>query len=308
MTATDPAPGDPASLPSSPASLPLLPSLPASLPPLPTLGAVSRRPPPGGARREWQDAVLVSAGWQTPRARTLLLELPPGTPAHVPGQHYVVRVARDDGSWAQRSYSVASAPERPVPTAPAQAGPALSGPQAGRGRRLELAVERLDDGELSPYLHEVSVGSTLQVRGPFGGWFIWRGDTPALLVGGGSGVVPLMSMQRWWRATGGRQPLRLVVSVRTPGDLWYREELGAETTVVYTRSAGQDSAGQAAAWQDARGRPPGRLDAGVLSAVLIPGATCYVCGSAGFAEHASRLLVELGVPATDVRVERFGPS
>jgi ferredoxin-NADP reductase len=228
---------------------------------------------------------VVSARPETVHARTLRLELPPGSPPHVPGQHYVVRVARDDGSWAQRSYSVASAPERSP---------------AGRpdgGRHIELGIERLVGGELSPYLHEVPVGALVEVRGPFGGWFIWRGDTPVLLVGGGSGVVPLMAMHRHWRATGARVPLRMVLSVRTPDDLWYRDELGPETTVVHTRRAPTGSA-----------RPPGRLDAATLLPLLIPGATCYVCGSAGFAEHAGQLLVDVGVATGDVRVERFGPS
>jgi ferredoxin-NADP reductase len=104
-------------------------------------------------------------------------------------------------------------------------------------------------------------------------------------------------MQRHWRAGGERVPLRLVLSVRTPDDVWYRDELGPETTVVHTRQAPPGSV-----------RPAGRLDAATLEPLVIPGATCYVCGSAGFAEHASRLLVDLGVPAGDVRVERFGPS
>jgi ferredoxin-NADP reductase len=265
----------------------------ADLPPLPTLGPVSRRAPVGGARRQWQPATVVEVRAETLHARTLRLDLPAGSPAHVPGQHYVVRVRRDDGSWAQRSYSVASAPA--LSAAPDRGAAAGGDPQGPR--QIELTVERLDAGELSPYLHQVSPGDVLQVRGPFGGWFIWRGEGPALLIGGGSGVVPLMSMQRYWRAGGRRQPLRMLLSVRTPADLFYAAELGEETTVVYTRQAPSDRPG-----------PIGRLDAATLQPLLLPGATCYVCGSAGFAEHASALLVELGVPAGDVRVERFGPS
>jgi ferredoxin-NADP reductase len=221
---------------------------------------------------------------ETGRARTLRLQLPPDAESHVPGQHYVVRAPRDDGSWAQRSYSVASAPDRG---------------REGTGPVIELTVERLEDGELSPLLHAAEVGARISLRGPFGGWFLWRGDTPALLVGGGSGVVPLMSMYRHWHAGGRRAPLRLVVSVRAPDDLYYRDELLADpgtVTVVHTRVSPPGA------------RPPGRLDAAVLEPLLVAGATCFVCGSAGFAEHASRLLVELGVPPTDVRVERFGPS
>jgi ferredoxin-NADP reductase len=253
------------------------------LPPLPTIGPVSRRPPPGGARKPWRRAVVVSLRMETRQARTLRLEVPPEAPPHVPGQHYVVRTARDDGSWAQRSYSVASARDPHRAT--------------GAGRQIELTVELLVDGELSPFLHAVAVGDEVEVRGPFGGWFIWRGDGPALLVGGGSGVVPLMSMQRQWRSGGRRQPLRMLYSVRSPDDVYYRDELGEETTLIYTRRGPVGST-----------RRPGRVDADSLLPLLLPGATCYVCGSAGFAEHASRLLVDLGVPATDVRVERFGPS
>jgi ferredoxin-NADP reductase len=219
--------------------------------------------------------------------------LPEGHP-HVPGQHYVVRVTADDGSQASRSYSIASAPEP------------RSGPPDRQGTHVELTIEHLEGGAVSPYLHdEVRVGDSVELRGPFGGWFVWRGDTPALLVGGGSGVVPLMSMLRHWRhlMADGREavPVAAVVSVRSPADLFYQGEYGPESTIVYTRTA---PAGQV--------RPPGRLDAGILAPVverLAPvGAVAYVCGSAGFAEHASQLLVELGFDAGAVRVERFGPS
>ncbi len=263
------------------------------LPPLPTLdGPLLRRLPPGGARREWQHGEVVEVRRETARARTLRLWLPEGQP-HVPGQHYVVRVTADDGSQASRSYSVASAPE----------------PTRGAGRpgtHVELTVERLDDGSVSPYLHdEVAVGGTVELRGPFGGWFVWRGDTPALLVGGGSGVVPLMSMLRHARRRAGTgrpvPPLAAVVSVRSPDELFYAGEYGPETTVVYTRLAPAGAV-----------RPPGRLDAAVLEplvARLAPaGAVAYVCGSARFAEAASQLLVDVGFDAGAVRVERFGPS
>lgn len=255
------------------------------LPPLPTLGAVSRRPPVGGARRSWVTARVEEVRPETATARTVRLALPPGSEAHVPGQHYVVRRRRDDGSWAQRSYSAASAPARVGP---------------GESRPVELTVERLEDGELSPYLHGVRPGDEVELRGPFGGWFLWRYDGPALLVGGGSGVVPLMSMLRTWRADPGPDPMRLVVSVRAPEDLYYAAELtgpaaGPDVTVVHSRRAPV-------------GGSPQRLDRAVLEPLLLPGATCFVCGSARFAEHASGLLVELGVSASDVRVERFGPS
>ncbi len=278
--------------------LPALPPLPTiggpALPTLPTIGGpLLRRLPPGGARRQWQQGEVVEVRRETSRARTLRIWLPEGHP-HVPGQHYVVRVTADDGSQASRSYSVASPPEP------------RTGPPDRTGTHIELTVERLEDGVVSPYLHDVvRLGDDVELRGPFGGWFVWRGDTPALLVGGGSGVVPLMAMLRYWRGRGDirgeRVPLALVVSVRSPDDLFYAGEYGEETTVVYTRTA---PAGLA--------RPPGRLDAGVLAPLverLAPaGAVAYVCGSAGFAEHASQLLVDVGFDAAAVRVERFGPS
>ena len=154
-----------------------------------------------------------------------------------------------------------------------------------KGTHIELTVERLEDGAVSPYLHdEVGVGDKVELRGPFGGWFVWRGDTPVLLVGGGSGVVPLMAMLRYWRQRGEPVPLALVESVRSPDDLFYAGEYGPETTVVHTRVAPAGAE-----------RPPGRLDAAILAPLverLAPaGAVGYVCGSAGFAEHASQLLV-----------------
>jgi ferredoxin-NADP reductase len=265
--------------------LPPLPTL-AGLPALPTLGPVSRRPPAGGARRSWQTARVVEIRVETPTARTYRLALPAGAERHVPGQHYDVRLRAPDGSTAQRSYSIASAPQS------RSAGPTFA----------ELSVERIADGDVSPYLHDVvQLGDELEVRGPFGGWFIWRGDTPVLLVGGGSGVVPLMAMRRYWAALGRPQPLRLVVSVRTPADLFYAGEYGEETSVVYTRQA-----------PDGDPRKPGRLAAETLEPLVSElsevDTVAYVCGSAGFAEHASQLLVSLGVDRGAVRVERFGPT
>lgn len=261
--------------------LPPLPSL-GGLPPLPTLGPVGRRPPPGGARREWVTATVDAVVPETAHARTLRLRLPDGTPPHTPGQHYVVRVARDDGSWAQRSYSVASAPADDVPT-------------------VDLTVERLDDGELSPYLHSLSVGDVVELRGPFGGWFVWRGERPVLLVGGGSGVVPLASVLRAWRGRGrpgGPAAMHLVVSVRTDADLFYAGDLAAAPDVTVVRTRQPDAA-----------RPAGRLSADDLRPFTAAGdLTVYVCGSAAFAEHATSLLVGLGVPPGAVRVEAFGPS
>jgi ferredoxin-NADP reductase len=228
----------------------------------------------------WQAARVVEVRDETARAKTFRLALERPTP-HLAGQHYVVRLTAPDGYRAQRSYSVASAPEA-----------------QGTGE-IELTVERLAEGEVSTFLHDVVVpGDELEVRGPIGGWFVWHGDTPALLVGGGSGVVPLMSMLRLARRTGRTDLVRLVLSVRSPADLYYAGELpGPETTVAYTRQAPPGTA-----------RPAGRLSVHDLPDVDAATTTAYVCGSAGFADAASRLLVGTGFPADRVRVERFGPT
>ncbi|MGF1648780.1 MAG: FAD-binding oxidoreductase [Kineosporiaceae bacterium] len=236
-----------------------------------------RRLPPGGARRHWQTARVVEVRPEAARVRTYRLTLPDWQ-RHVAGQHYVVRLVAADGYRAERSYSVASPPD-------------------DEGH-IELTVERLLDGEVSAYLFDaVEPGDELTVRGPFGGWFVWRGDVPAVLVGGGSGVVPLMAMLRHRRRRAAEVPVRLVVSVRSPADLIYAGEYGDESTVVYTRSAPPECP-----------RPPGRLRAEDLAPALLPGATVYVCGSAAFAGHAEALVLGLGVPPGDIRVERFGPG
>ena len=136
------------------------------------------------------------------------------------------------------------------------------------------------------------------MRGPIGGWFVWEGDVPALLVGGGSGVVPLMAMLRLARHNGKADLVRLVVSVRTPDDLYYADEIvGPETTIVYTRAT-----------PAALPRPPARLAPDDIPQPIAAGSRAYVCGSSGFADAASHMLVDLGVPTTQVRAERFGPS
>ncbi len=209
----------------------------------------------------------------------LRLEVPDRMP-HLAGQHYVVRLTAPDGYVAQRSYSIASAPADPL---------------------IELGVDQLPDGEVSGYLGEVvEPGDTLEVRGPIGLWFVWRADTPAVAIGGGSGVVPLIAMLRHARTIGRPDLLRLAVSARSPADLLYRAEIEESHAVVaYTRHADPGVLS---------GRPIGRLGAADLQPLLRAGAAYYVCGSAAFAEAISLLLVELGVPATDIRVERFGPS
>jgi ferredoxin-NADP reductase len=195
---------------------------------------------------------------------------------HLPGQHYVVRLTAEDGYTAQRSYSVASAPSDPL---------------------VELFIQRLDEGEVSTYLADVvAPGDQLEVRGPIGGWFVWDGATSALLVAGGSGVVPLVAVVRHARDLGRTDLLRLAVSSRTLAELPYADELiGAGALVVLTR-------------EPYGARPAGRITAGELLPLWEAGQTAYVCGSASFAESASRILVDLGVPPSTIRVERFGPS
>jgi ferredoxin-NADP reductase len=164
---------------------------------------------------------------------------------------------------------------------------------------IDLTVERFPDGEVSSFLHEVVVpGDTLEVRGPIGNWFVWEGDTPALLVGGGSGVVPLMAMLRLARATNRSDLVHLTVSVRTPADLYYAQELpGPETSVIYTRAAPLGTS-----------RAVGRLMHDDLAPRVRPDVTAYVCGSPRFADATTDLLIDLGVPSDRIRVERFGPT
>lgn len=226
----------------------------------------------------WQHATVLGITDETPRAKSFRLRLERPTP-HLAGQHYVVRLTAPDGYTASRSYSVASAPD-----------------DSGE---IELTVERLEGGEVSGFLHDgVELGDELEVRGPIGGWFVWAGTTPALLVGGGSGVVPLMAMLRLARRTESTNLIRLVVSVRSPDDLYYAAELpGPETSVLYTRHAppGED-------------RPSGRLTSADLPGDVDIDATVYVCGSPGFANHATDVLIAAGVPTAAIRVERFGPT
>jgi ferredoxin-NADP reductase len=228
-------------------------------------------------------ATVTAISDEAPRAKTLRLAVP-GRPDHLAGQHYVVRLTAPDGYTASRSYSVASAPGDPG-----------VGPDA-----IELAVERLDGGEVSGFLHDgLEVGDEIEVRGPIGRWFAWRGTTPAVLVGGGSGIVPLMSMLRLARRTGRTDLVRLVLSVRSPTDLYYADELpGPEVTIAYTRVA----------LPGAGARPAGRLAVDDLAPALLDDATVYVCGSPPFADAASELCLAAGVPTDRIRVERFGPT
>jgi len=235
----------------------------------------------GAPATGWQTATVVSSRDEAPRAKTFRLALSDPSP-HLAGQHYVVRLRAPDGYTASRSYSVASAPDG--------------------SNEIEITVERLEEGEVSTFLHDVvEAGDELEVRGPIGRFFVWDGDSPALLVGGGSGVVPLMAMLRHARRTGKSDRVRLVVSVRSPAELLYADELpGPETTVVHTREAPAGST-----------RPPGRItlaDLGPALSAVDPVTTAYVCGSAGFCDSVTALLVEAGLPVERIRVERFGPT
>jgi ferredoxin-NADP reductase len=198
--------------------------------------------------------------------------------AHLPGQHYDVRLTAPDGYRAQRSYSIASSP-------------------LDEGE-IELTIDRLDDGEVSPYFHDVVVeGDQVEVRGPFASYFVWRGESPVLLVGGGSGVVPLMAMLRHRRRTMPELPMRLVYSVRSPAELIYAQELGGDAVLTFTRQAPQG-------WDGHRGR----VDAALIASAADASATAFVCGSNGFVETATALLLDAGLAAGQVRTERFGPT
>jgi ferredoxin-NADP reductase len=240
-------------------------------------------------RLNWLVGQLADVRQETATARTLVLDVPTW-PGHLPGQHVDIRLTAQDGYSTERSYSIASAPD---------------------GSRVELTVERIDDGEVSPYLTEVlSHGDPLELRGPIGGYFAWHpGDTaPVLLVGGGSGVAPLMAMARTRIGTGGTAPMQLIYSTRSPGTLLYAQEIaglaarsaGLTADIVYTRAAPQG-------W----GGPVGRLDAARLKDLagpLDPAVQCFVCGPTGFVEGVANLLVSLGLGPRQIRTERFGPS
>ncbi len=225
----------------------------------------------------WRTATLTGIRPETPRATTFRFAVP-GWPGHVPGQHLLLRLTAEDGYVAQRHYSIASAPD-----------------DSGH---IELTLDRVEDGEVSGWFHTVArPGDRIEMRGPLSGFFAWPGDRPALLLGAGSGVVPLMSMVRHHRARDMRLPLRLLVSARGPEDLIYAREYGAETTAVFTRSAPE-------------GVAVGRMTAAHVAPFLAKqppsGWEAYVCGSNSFAEHASRLLVAAGQPVERIRIERFG--
>jgi len=236
-------------------------------------------------RLTWLATEVVDAVQETPRVRTLVLESR-GWTGHRAGQHVDVRLTAEDGYQAERSYSIASAPGQP----------------------LAITVEELEDGEVSPYLvGEVRAGDRFEIRGPIGGYFVWdgTGDAPVLLVAGGSGVVPLMSMIRQRAAIGSRTPTRLLYSSRSWDDVVYRAELGqpAEGLEVFhtlTRSQPPDWTGYSR-----------RIDDEMLGEVAWPASEepqVFICGSTRFVDAAADGLVAMGYPPQSIRTERFGAT
>jgi ferredoxin-NADP reductase len=239
------------------------------------------------AKLPWRVARVVDSTPETESARTIRLAVP-GWGGHLAGQHIDLKLTAEDGYSAQRSYSLS----RPAD-----------------GERIDITVQKIADGEVSPYLTGVRPGEEIELRGPIGGWFVWRPAEQAriLLVAGGSGIVPLMAMLRQ-RILVGSAEFRLVYSVRSPADVYYAQELGSlerdcdwlRVAVVYTRAAAPQTA-----------RPPGRIGVGDLA---VPGWTpddglrIYVCGQTGFVESVTTKLIGQGHRPSAIRTERFGPS
>ena len=248
------------------------------------------------ARLEWQVAKVIDIRTETPRARTIVLDVP-AWPGHCAGQHVDVRLVAEDGYRAERSYSIASA--------------SASAPESSR---VELTVERLEDGEVSPYLCDMlRAGDGLEVRGPIGGYFVWTTMQagPLFLVAGGSGIVPLMAMLRHRAGadatTRATVPVRLLYSARTWADVIYREELEkltADTTASIAFTLTREQTSQAPHFHR-------RVDRAMLAETVWPAAdmpNVFVCGPTPFTESVASLLVELGHAPAKVRTERFGPT
>jgi ferredoxin-NADP reductase len=236
-------------------------------------------------RLTWQAAAVTAIARETPSVVTIDLE-PPHWPGHLAGQHLDVRLTAEDGYTAERSYSIASAPGEP----------------------LAITVERLENGEVSPYLtDELRAGDQLELRGPIGGYFVWEptDDSPLMLIAGGSGVVPLRSMLRHRLRTGSDVPARLLYSSRTLPDVIYRSELdhyGDGVRVIWTLTRSQP-----AGWTG----HIGRIDSALLTEAAWPAADnplTYICGPTSFVEAAATALVGLGYPAERVKTERFGAT
>jgi ferredoxin-NADP reductase len=240
-------------------------------------------------RLNWWTGTVIQTQRETPTATSLIIDVPDWL-GHRAGQHVDVRLTAEDGYQAVRSYSIASAPETP---------------------QLMITVERLDDGEVSPYLvDDVLPGDPLEFLGPIGGYFVWSAtmSAPLLLIAGGSGIVPLMAMARHRALADSQVPTRLLYSARSVDDLIYRSELDAlaandeQFDRCYTLT---------------RAQPPGwsgyrrRVDAQMLREVAFPPAAnpaIYICGPTPFVETASSLLLELGYDPAHIRTERFGPT
>ena len=236
----------------------------------------------------WRVGTVTAVRAETSTARTIALDVP-GWPGHLAGQHVDIRLTAPDGYTATRSYSIASAADSST---------------------VEVTVEKVPGGEVSGYLTEVlPVGAPLELRGPLGGWFVWRPSDPApvQLVAGGSGVVPLMAMLRTHERTSATTPVRLLYSVRDPSSVIYRDELRTLTdggpralTLAWTRQAPEGA-----------DRQPGRVDAELVAGVTLPsadGPACFVCGPTGFVETVADLLVAAGHDPARIRTERFGPT
>jgi ferredoxin-NADP reductase len=230
----------------------------------------------------WRPATVREVIRETPSASTLVLDVA-GWPGHRAGQHVDIRLTAEDGYRAQRSYSLASAPEDGVPV---------------------ITVERLDDGEVSPYLvDEAQAGDALEIRGPVGGWFVWQADQggPLWLIGGGSGVVPLRAMLRHRRLAGSDAAARLLLSARSERDVIYRAELDAfDVTYTYTRAAPDGWTGYAR-----------RVDREMLAETGFGPAEhprIFVCGPTAFVEGVATDLIALGHDPARVRTERFGAT
>ena len=225
---------------------------------------------------------MVGGVTETVRTKSIALD-PANWPGHLAGQHVDVRLTADDGYQAQRSYSIASAPD---------------------DEHLVITVQRLDDGEVSPYLTETLVsGDELELRGPIGGYFVWQEvlGGPVLLIAGGSGVVPLRAILRHHRAIASEIPVRLLYSARTRGDVIYRAELANYDTVVTLTNEHP---------QDWNGRT-GRIDSEFLAETAWSPAQrplVYICGPTGFVEAVAEALVTLGHDPSRIRAERFGPT
>jgi len=262
---------------------------------VPDVVGLEARPTPAGPphvrrRPAWHAATVASVAPETPDARRIVLDVPtwPGNEA---GQHLDLRLTAEDGYQASRSYSIAS---------------------SGDATRVTLAVDRVEGGEVSPFLVDaIEVGDAVEVHGPLGGWFVWRPDgtaRPVQLIAGGSGIVPLAAIAGAHADAGDASPFRLLYAVRTPEDVFFRPELDRavaaeaplEVTTVYSRVAPPGST-----------VPAGRLTRDRLAESVFPpdaGALVYVCGSTPFVEQVLRWLGELGHDTTDVRAERFGGS